>query len=73
MEEANYYHVYNRGNNKEDIFFEKANYHYFLQLMNKYISPVANIYSYCLLKNHFHILICTKFKADIKNLSSTIL
>jgi putative transposase len=55
-----YYHIYNQGNNKEDIFKEAMNYNHFLNLMKKYIVPVAEILSYCLMKNHFHLLIHTK-------------
>ncbi|MCH5596981.1 hypothetical protein [Niabella ginsengisoli] len=52
-----YYHVYNRGNNKENIFKEAENYIYFLKLWNKYIEPVAETFCYCLLPNHFHFFI----------------
>ena len=55
-----YYHIYNRGNNKQSIFFEEKNYAYFINLMIKYLIPVANIYAYCLIKNHFHILVKTR-------------
>lgn len=61
-----YYHIYNRGNNGEDIFIEKQNYAYFLGLVKKHILPVANILCYCLLKNHFHFLVKTKSIADKK-------
>jgi len=56
----NYYHIFNQGNNKEDIFIEEMNYTYFLELLNKYIYPIATILSYCLLKNHFHLLVQIK-------------
>ncbi len=56
----NYYHIFNRGNNKNDIFIEQENYHYFLELLTKYITPIAAIFSYCLLKNHFHLLVRIK-------------
>ena len=55
-----YYHIFNRGNNKEKIFFESRNFEYFLLLLEKHIVPVADIYAYCLLSNHFHLLIKTK-------------
>ena len=54
------YHVFNRGNNKEDIFKEEKNYAYFLSLVRKYLLPVADIYAYCLLKNHFHFVVHIK-------------
>jgi REP element-mobilizing transposase RayT len=60
FEAGNYYHIYNRGNNKENIFIEEENYFYFLKLLVKYIVPIADVYSYCLLKNHFHILLKIK-------------
>ena len=41
-----YYHIYNRGNNGENIFIEERNYHYFLQLYSKYILPIAETYAY---------------------------
>ena len=55
-----YYHVFNRGNNKQPIFFVKENYHYFLNLIKKYLTTVSDVYVYCLLSNHFHLLIKTK-------------
>jgi REP element-mobilizing transposase RayT len=50
-----YYHIYNRGTNRENIFVEERNYAYFLQLYIKHIEPVAETYAYCLLRNHFHV------------------
>ena len=55
-----YYHIYNRGNNGENIFIEERNYPYFLQLYTKYIVPITETYAYCLLRNHFHLLVRIK-------------
>ncbi len=52
-----YFHVYNRGNNKEIIFKSEENYFYFLSLWKKYIEPVAQTFCYNLLPNHFHFFI----------------
>ena len=60
LEAGYYYHIFNRGNNKENIFKEEINYFYFLQLVKKHLIPVCNIYAYCLLPNHFHILLKIK-------------
>jgi REP element-mobilizing transposase RayT len=62
FETGHYFHIDNRGNNNENIFLDKENYTYFLKLMKKYLLQVRDIYSYCLLPNHFHILL--KFKED---------
>lgn len=60
LEEGHYYHVFNRGNNGDNIFCETENYHHFLKLYSKYIDPVVNTYAWVLLKNHFHLLIYIK-------------
>ena len=52
-----HYHIYNRGNNGENIFLEERNYHYFMKLYTHYIHPIADTFAYCLLRNHFHFLI----------------
>jgi REP element-mobilizing transposase RayT len=57
-----YYHIYNRGNNRENIFVEERNYEYFLRLYEKHITPVADTFAYCLLQNHFHI--CVRIKSE---------
>ena len=60
FESGIYYHVFNRGNNKENIFIENENYLYFLQLVKKHLTVTCQIYAYCLLPNHFHLLLKIK-------------
>ena len=60
-----YYHIYNRGNNRENIFVSKENYRYFLKLYAAHIEPVADTYAYCLLKNHFHVLVRIKEEQNL--------
>ncbi|MEQ1798785.1 MAG: hypothetical protein ABL872_12590 [Lacibacter sp.] len=52
-----FYHIYNRGNNKQLIFFIDDNYLFFLKKIREQLLPVADIVAYCLMPNHFHILI----------------
>ena len=59
------YHIYNRGNNGENIFIEHRNYRYFLRLYTRHVHPVVDTYAYCLLRNHFHLLIRVKTKQDL--------
>lgn len=67
-----YYHIYNRGVNRENIFLEERNYAYFWNLYEKYIDPVADTFAYCLLKNHFHVLVRTKSVDEIKDKNQTL-
>ncbi|MDI9309445.1 MAG: hypothetical protein QM535_04455 [Limnohabitans sp.] len=66
LETGNYYHIYNRGNNKIDVFFDSESYFHFLRLYDKYFSPIAETYAWCLLKNHFHILVYLKLPYEIE-------
>lgn len=52
-----YYHIFNRGNNGENIFLQHENYSFFLQQWSKYLSPYSKPLAYCLMPNHFHFLI----------------
>jgi putative transposase len=61
-----YYHIYNRGVNGEDIFIQERNYDLFLKLLEKHLSPVVDLFAYCLLKNHFHISGRVKSEEEIK-------
>jgi len=62
------YHIYNRGNNRENIFCEERNYTYFMKLYTKYIEPIADTFAYCLLRNHFHLLVRIKIPRVFKTL-----
>lgn len=59
-----YYHIFNRGNNRENLFVEQRNYPYFLKLYSKHILPVAETFAYCLLPNHFHFAIRARTKSE---------
>lgn len=43
-----------------NIFYEARNYPYFLRLLRRHISPIADLLAYCLLPNHFHLLVRIK-------------
>jgi len=60
IEPERFYHIWNRGNNRENLFYTPANYEYFLRMYAEFLDPVAETYAFCLLPNHFHLLIRTK-------------
>jgi Transposase and inactivated derivatives len=54
------YHIYNRGNGKDPIFYTDANCHYFLKRYDYYLSELVETFVFCLLPNHFHLLVRIK-------------
>lgn len=53
------YHVYNRGAFRRTLFLNRANYFYFMEKIEKFKKQYSiNVLSYCLMPNHFHLLIC---------------
>jgi putative transposase len=54
---SSYYHIYNHANGAENLFREEENYRFFLEKYNFHVSPVAETLAYCLMPNHFHLLI----------------
>ena len=72
LQPGKYYHIYNRGNNRENLFIEERNYTHFLNLWQKHIAPVADTFAYCLMKNHFHFLVRIKEDEEIMELINSL-
>ena len=51
------YHVYNRGNNRDKVFYSHRNYLFFLEKINAYVLPYADVLTWCLMPNHFHLMV----------------
>ena len=62
---GNFYHIFNRGNNHENVFLQEQNYAYFMELWWKHTFQIAETFAYCLLKNHFHATVYIKDQADL--------
>jgi len=64
------YHAYNRGFNKNKLFYNFYDYKRFCQTINRYKKRFKSIkiYSYCLLPNHFHFILSSTidFKSKLK-------
>jgi REP element-mobilizing transposase RayT len=58
------FHLYNRGNNRERLFYSPGDYQVFLDYYGAYPGTLADTYSYCLIPNHFHFLIRIKMESD---------
>ena len=58
FEDGGYYHVYNRGNRKQQIFLQDRDYERFLEKVAEYKKKFPiKILAYCLMPNHFHFLL----------------
>jgi putative transposase len=57
LEPERYYHVYNHANGQDVLFREPENYRYFLAKYAEYLHPVLDTFAYCLMPNHFHLLV----------------
>lgn len=64
LQQDGIYHIYNRGNNGEDLFKTKSNYFYFVSLLKLYLLPYFDVFAYALLPNHFHLVL--RVKSDSK-------
>lgn len=51
------YHLYNRGNEKQSIFFSDKNYLFFLQKVKYEWLAYADVLAYSLIPNHFHFIL----------------
>ncbi len=55
---GHYYHLYNRGANRQPIFFCDENWAYFLKRLRYYFLPeLIDILAYCLMPTHYHLLV----------------
>lgn len=63
--EGQAYHIYNRANNKDILFYNSKSYEIFLQKLALYLGDYLDIYAYCLMQNHFHLLASVKSEKEI--------
>lgn len=53
-----YYHIYNRGAHRIDIFRNDADYTFLLKLVKEQAEKCAiSVIAYCLMHNHYHFLL----------------
>lgn len=70
---GHYYHVYNRGANRQSIFREEANYFLLLRRMKRYLAQFQiTLLVYCLLPNHYHFLLRQETEKPVNLLMQAI-
>ena len=60
FEKGYLYQIYNQGNNRQKIFFNKDNYIFFLNKIRTFVLPYGDILAWCLMPNHFHLMVLVK-------------
>ncbi|MDC9723633.1 MAG: transposase [Urechidicola sp.] len=69
LHKDNFYHVYNRGINRCNIFMNDENKRYFINLIDKYLKAKVSLLAYCLMDNHFHLIV--EIKANEKDVTQS--
>jgi len=57
FEKNKLFHIYNQGNNQQKIFYNERNYDFFLFKLERYVKPYADVIAWCLMPNHFHLMV----------------
>ncbi len=65
LESNNFYHVFNHAVGSEKLFCSARNYQFFLEKFKMYLSDYIDLFTYCLLPNHFHLLFQVKPENNI--------
>jgi len=60
FESGKIYHVYSRSIGDQNLFLSDENYKFFLAKYLKYCEECCETIAYCLLPNHFHLLVRIK-------------
>ncbi len=64
----NTYHIFNHANGFENIFKEDENYRFFMDKYQQHIAAIAETYAYCLMPNHFHLVVRIRRREVIEEL-----
>jgi len=66
FEAGGIYHIYNRSIDRKPLFVQERNYVFFLNKLDFYLSPFIDVFAWCLMSNHFHLMARVKDLADIQ-------
>jgi putative transposase len=67
------YHIYNRGNRKDRIFYSDREYRFFIQRIYEYAGRYhVDVLVYCLMPNHYHCILRQQNGGDISSMMMTL-
>ena len=73
LTEAGIYHVICRGNNRQTLFLDTGDYHEYLTLLLEMKSFYDfNLYHYCLMPNHVHLLLGFKNQESFQKIMQRV-
>lgn len=61
--ESGIYHTIMRGINRQDIFYDEDDYQHFMETVERVKTDKYDVYGYCLMSNHVHLLLHEKNEA----------
>ncbi len=60
------HHIIQRGNRRQDVFFNDEDYQYYLELLKEWCQEEAlEIWAYCLMTNHVHLIVCPNSHSNL--------
>ena len=60
------YHIINRGNRRDVVFHDEYDFTKMLELLESAkIRFEINVYAYCLMNNHYHLVVYTKYAESL--------
>jgi REP-associated tyrosine transposase len=63
------YHVMSRGDRREDIFLDDVDRYDFLKTLAEACQKTSwQVHAYCLMKNHFHLVVETPYSGSTHSL-----
>ncbi len=68
FEAGKVYHIYNRSIDRKPLFVQERNYVFFLNKLDLYLSSYIDVYAWCLMPNHFHLMARIKDLVDFQKL-----
>ena len=61
-----YYHVISRGNQKQSVFLQEADFEKYLCLLKRYKRKYQfSLYAWCLMQNHVHLILEVRKPKDL--------
>lgn len=68
FEPETFFHIYNHAVGNENLFRNNENFRYFLKKYDEYTNNILETFVYCLMPNHFHLLVKIKPLGELQKL-----